>query len=153
MFRNVPSMVVPVLFLWQKEGQHGKNINFKTSADGGQDLPQVLLQRELVAPWNTKGIMAWAWMLRSPYALAWFGHGCSRHRMLLEYERNYCLGMDAPVSVCAWNTNGIIVWAWMLWSGRRMLLEYERNYCLGMDALVWSPYALGIRMVFGMDAP
>ena len=108
--------------------------------------------------WNTNGIMVWAWMLWSPYAFGtrtelWFGHGCSGHRMLLEHERNYGLGMDALVTVCFWNTNGIMVWAWMLWSpyalgtrtelwfghgcsGHRMLLEHERNYGLGMDALV-----------------
>ena len=59
--------------------------------------------------------------LRKPYALGtrtefWFGHGCSSRRMLLEHERNYGLGMDALVAVCCWNTNGILVWAWMLWS-------------------------------------
>ena len=54
--------------------------------------------------------------------------------MLLEHERkdalgmdalvrNYALGMDALVTVCSWNTNGIVLWAWML----------------------WSPYALGTR--------
>ena len=26
------------------------------------------------------------------------------------------LGMDALVTVCSWNTNGILVLAWMLWS-------------------------------------
>ena len=73
--------------------------------------------------------------------------------MLLEHERNYGLGMDAQVSVCSWNTNGIMVWAWMLWrsyalgtctelwfgngcSGDRMLLEHARNYGLGMDTLI-----------------
>ena len=83
----------------------------------------------------------------------WFGHGCSGQLMLLEHDRNYGLGMDALVSVCSWNTTGILVWAWMLWSadalgtrtelwfghgcsGRRMLLEHDRNYGLGMDALV-----------------
>ena len=69
--------------------------------------------------WNTNGIMVWAWMLWSPYALgtrteSWFGHGCSDQRMLLEHERNYGLGMDALITVCSWNTNGIMVWAWML---------------------------------------
>ena len=130
--------------------------------------------------------MVWAWMLWSPYALGtrtelWFGHGffgermhlehernygwgmeCSRDRLLLEHERNYGLGMDALVTVCSW-TNGIMVWAWMLWSRYAgMLLEHERNYGLGMDALVtvcswntngimvwawmlWSRYALGTR--------
>ena len=98
---------------------------------------------------NTNGIMVWAWMLWSPYALptrtevwfgspyalptrtdvwfgspyalptrteVWFGHGCSGHRMLSEHERNYGLGMDALVTVCSSNTNGSMVWAWMLWS-------------------------------------
>ena len=45
----------------------------------------------------------------------WFEHRCSGKLMLLEHERNYGLGMDALVSVCSWNTNGIMVWAWMLW--------------------------------------
>ena len=97
-------------------------------------------------------------MLWSAYAVGTrtevrFGHGCAGQRMLLEHERNYGLGMDAVVSVCSWNTNGIMVWAWMLWSayalgtrtelwfwhgccGQRMLLEHERNYGLGMDAVV-----------------
>ena len=65
-----------------------------------------------VCSWNTSGIRAQAWMLWLAYALGtrtelWFGHGCSGHRMLLEHERNYGLGMDALVSVCSWNTNGI----------------------------------------------
>ena len=56
-------------------------------------------------------------MLWSAYALRtqtelWFGHGCSGQRVLLEHERNYDLGMDAPVSVGSSNTNGIVVWAW-----------------------------------------
>ena len=144
--------------------------------------------------------MVWAWMLWSAYALGtrtelWFGHGCSGHRMLLEPERHYGFGMHALVSVCSWNPNGIMVWAWMLWSvyalgprtklwfghgcsgalgtrtaswfwhgcsGHRMLLEHEWNHGFGMDALVsvcswnpngimgwawmlWSPYALGTR--------
>ena len=73
-------------------------------------------------------------MLRSPYALGtrtelwfghgcsadrmlsertelWFGHGCSGHRMLFQHERKYGLGMDALVTVCSSNTNGIMVWA------------------------------------------
>ena len=73
--------------------------------------------------------------------------------MHLEHERYYGLGMDALVSACSWNTNGIIVWAWMLswsialgtraelwfghgFSGERMHLEHERYYGLGMFALV-----------------
>ena len=64
----------------------------------------------------------------------WFGHGCSGQRMLLEHEGNYGLGMDALVSVCSWNTKGIMVWAWMLWSAHSS--KHEGNYGLGMDALV-----------------
>ena len=68
--------------------------------------------------WNTNGILVWAWMLWKPYALGtrtelWFGHGCSSDRMLLEHERNYGSGTDALVTACSWNTNGIMVWAWM----------------------------------------
>ena len=87
--------------------------------------------------------------------------GCSGHRMLLAYERIYVLGMDALVTVCSSNTNGLVPWAWMLWSphalgtrtdlclghgcsGHRMLLEHERNYALGMDALVTVCSALGV---------
>ena len=137
-----------------------------------------------VCSWNTNVIMVWALLFWSPYALGtrmllWFGHGCSGHRMLLEHERYYGLGMVVLVTVCSWNANVIIVWAWMLWSpyalgtrtllwfrhgcsGHRMLLEHERYYGLGIVVLVtvcswntnaimvwawmlWSPYALGTR--------
>ena len=48
-----------------------------------------------------------------------FGHGCCGERMQLEHERNYALGMDALgmdalVIACTWNTNGTMLWAWML---------------------------------------
>ena len=106
-----------------------------------------------VCSWNTNGIEVWAWVLWSPYALGTRTELCSGHHVLLEHERNYRLGMDALVSVCSWNTNGIEVWAWILWSpyalgtrtqilfghgcsGHRMLLEHERNYGLSMGALV-----------------
>ena len=73
--------------------------------------------------------------------------------MLVKHERNYVLGMDALVTVCSWNTNKIMIWAWLLWSlyargartklsfghgcsGHRMLVKHEQNYDLGMDALV-----------------
>ena len=41
-----------------------------------------------------------------------FGHGCTRHHMFVEQERNYGVGTDALVAVCSWNTNGIVVGAW-----------------------------------------
>ena len=84
---------------------------------------------------------------------SWFGHGCTGDRVLLEHKRNYGLGMDALVSVCSWNTSGIMAWAWTHslayalgtqtllcfghgCSGDCKLLEHERNYGLDMDALV-----------------
>ena len=103
-------------------------------------------------------IMFWAWMLLLSHALGTrtllcFGHGCFGYRMLLEHERNSALGMDAVVTVCSWNTNVIMLRAWMLWlssvlgapallwfghrrSGHRTLLVHEHYYVLGMDALV-----------------
>ena len=84
--------------------------------------------------------MVWAWMLSSSYALGartelwvghgcsgspyalgtrtglWFWHECSGEHMHLEHEWNYGVSMDALVtlvSVCSWNTNGIMVLAWM----------------------------------------
>ena len=118
------------------------------------------------------GIMVWPWMLWSPYALGtrtelWLGHGCSGHRMLLEHERNYgqgidalvtvCswntngiqrnygLAMDALVTICSWNTNGIMVRAWMLWSLYALGTRTEYNGIMVWPWMLWSPYALGTR--------
>ena len=60
------------------------------------------------------------------YAL---GMKCSGHRMLLERERNYALGMDALVTVCSWNMNGIMLWAWMLWSPYALQHEWKGHKC------------------------
>ena len=81
--------------------------------------------------------MFWGWMLWSRYVLGTrtllrFGHGCSGHRMLLEHERQYGLGMDALVTVCSGNRHACLVWAWMLGS----------PYALGTDTLVWFMDAL-----------
>ena len=83
-----------------------------------------------VCSWNTNVILVWAWMLWCAYALAtqtllWFGHGCSGKRMLLQHKRYDGFGMDAVVSVCSWNMNIIMVWAWMLW----------RSYALATQTL------------------
>ena len=88
---------------------------------------------------NTNVLMVWAWVLWSAYALGtrtllWFGHGCYSAGMLLEHERYYGLGMDASVTVCSWNTNVIMVWAWMLSSSSA--LQHECHCGLGMDARV-----------------
>ena len=74
---------------------------------------------------NMSGITVWAWMIWPSSALGprtefWFGHGCSGRRMLLEHERNYDLGMDALVIESSWNTSGIMIWAWMLWSSNAL---------------------------------
>ena len=78
-----------------------------------------MLWSPTVCSWKRNFIIVWAWMIWSPYALGtrtefWFGHGCFGPRMLFEHERYYGLGMDALVTVCSWNTNGIMVLAWML---------------------------------------
>ena len=88
----------------------------------------------IVCSWNANGIMVWAWMLSSSYALGtrmelWFGHGCSGHRMLLEHDRFYGLGMDALVIVCS--AGGSAWWQrvspahrpWSLTSFKEILLE------------------------------
>ena len=36
-------------------------------------------------------------------------------RMLFRHKRNFRLGLDALVTICSWNMNGIMVWAWMPW--------------------------------------
>ena len=79
--------------------------------------------------------------------------------------------MGALPTVCSWNTNVIMVWAWMLWQpyalgtrtlswfghgriGNRMLLEHERyqtvcsrntNVIMVWAWAHWQPYALGTR--------
>ena len=55
--------------------------------------------------------------------------------MRSEHERYYGWGKDALVSVCSWNMDLIMVWAWTHWYNR-MISERERYYGLGMDALV-----------------
>ena len=128
--------------------------------------------------------MVWAWMhwsqcARGPRTSLWFGQECTGHRALVDHERYYGLGMDAPVTVCSWTTNVIMVWARMHWSpcargprtllwfghgctGHRVFVDHERYYGLSMDAPVtvcswttnvimvwarmhWSPCARGPR--------
>ena len=92
---------------------------------------------------NTNVIMLWAWTQWQPYALgtrtlSCFGHGCSGNRMLLEHERYHALGVDAVLTVCSWNTNVIMLWAWTQWQpyalGTRTL-SWERYHGCHMDAL------------------
>ena len=44
----------------------------------------------------------------------------SSHRMLLEHGRYYGLGMDALRTECNENTDGIMVWAWLLCDSNAM---------------------------------
>ena len=74
-----------------------------------------------VCSWTTNIIMDWAWMhwspcARGPETSLWFGHECTGHRVLVDHEHYYGLGMDALVTVCSWTTNVIMVWTWMHWS-------------------------------------
>ena len=107
--------------------------------------------------WNTNVIMVWAWAHRQPYALgtgtlSWLGHGRIANRMLSEHERYHGLGMAALATLCSWNTNVIMVWAWahrqpyalgtrtLSWFGHGrignpVLSEHERYHGLGMGAL------------------
>ena len=96
--------------LWFGHGCSGHRMLLEHERNYGLSMDALVT----VCSWNTNGLMVLAWMLWSPYALGtrtelWFGHGCSGHRMLLEHERNYGLSMDALVTVCSWNTNGIMV--------------------------------------------
>ena len=79
-----------------------------------------------VCSWKLNVFMVWAWMLCSWHAVEperYYGFGMLGDRMLLEHERYYGLGMDALVTMCSWNTNVVLVWAWM--RGERRLLEHE----------------------------
>ena len=96
-----------------------------------------------VCSWNTNVIMVWACMLWQPYALgtrtlSWFGHGRIANHMLSEHERYHGLGMDALATVCSWNTNVIMVWAW----------AHRQPYALGTRTLSWFGHACsGNRML------
>ena len=84
------------------------------------------------------------------------------------------MGMDALVTVCSWNTNGIMVWAWMLRStyGTRALLgfwawtlrstygtrtlfgfalgsvySWNTNVIMLGAWMLWATYALGTRTI------
>ena len=100
-----------------------------------------------VCSWNTNVIMVWAWMLWQPYALgtrtlSCFGQGRIANRMFSEHERYHALGMAASPTVCSWNTNVIMVWAWPHWQpcalGTRTLSWFGHGR-------IWQPYALGTR--------
>ena len=111
-------------------------------------ISRILTVRRLAMSCGPVYIQPWM-----PREKAWFRHACFGQPMLLEHECYYGFGMDALVSVCSWNTNAVMVWAWMLWSayalgtrtllwfghgcfGQRMLRERECRCGLGVDALV-----------------
>ena len=97
-----------------------------------------------VCSWTTNVIMVWATMhwspcARGPRTLSWFGHGCTGHRVFVDHERYYDLGMHALVTVCSWTTDVIMVWARMHWSpcarGPRTLLWFGHG-CTGHRVFV-----------------
>ena len=63
-----------------------------------------------VCPWTTNEMMVRSWNGMNALVAAcscnrsesMVGHGCSGHRMRLEHERNYGLGMDVLVTICCW---------------------------------------------------
>ena len=62
-------------------------------------------------------------------------------RMLFQHERNSGLGMDALVTVCSRNMNGIMVWAWMLWSACALPTRTEFWFghgCSGHRICAWN---------------
>ena len=59
--------------------------------------------------------MLWSLCALGTRTELWFGHGLTGDRLLLEHERYYGFGMDALVIDCSWNTNVIMLWAWILW--------------------------------------
>ena len=167
------SLMLAKAFIWTVAGAlRPKRDCLRSEHERDYDLGMDALVR--ICSWNTKGIMVWAWMLWSAYALGtrselWFGHGCSGQRthrntngimvwawMLWsahssKHERNYGLGMDALVSVCSWNTKGNMVWAWMLWSacalGTRREIWFGHG-CSGQRMLLEHEGNYGL----GMDA-
>ena len=69
-------------------------------------------------------------------------------RMLLEHDRNYDLGMDALGTICSWNTNGIMIWAWNYDLGMGALetvCSWNTNGIMIWAWMLWEPYALGTR--------
>ena len=61
--------------------------------------------------------------------------------MLPQHERNYGLGMDA--ATCCGNTNGIMVWAWMLRG--LVCCNWNKNGITAWAWMLWCPYALVTR--------
>ena len=59
--------------------------------------------------------------------------------MLLEHERNEGFGMDALDCACSWNTNGIMVLAWMLWSAYALEKHDVAAYAGGRAKVLENP--------------
>ena len=64
--------------------------------------------------------------------------------MLLGHKRHCGLGMDALVIGCSWNTNVIMVWAWMLVSVGKVSGCSGKKYVITAWArMLWLSNALG----------
>ena len=170
-----PCVRRPRMLLWFGHGCTGHRVFVDHERYYGLSMDALVT----VCTWTTNVIMVWAWMhwlpcARGPRKLLWFGQGCTGHRVLVDHECYYGLGMDALVTVyheryyglsmvivCSWTTNVIMVWAWMHWSpcargprtllwfghgctGHRVFVDHERYYGLGMDALVTACKSTGL---------
>ena len=119
---------------WFGHGCLTNRTHFRTRTELGMDALLITLPRTRTLLWFAHACTGYGMLLehQRTYCLGmdallievsrtrigtelWFGHGCTGYRMLLEHERNYGLRMEALVTVCSWNTNGIMVCAWMHW--------------------------------------
>ena len=128
---------------WFGHGRIGKSLLLEHKRYHGLGMDALAT----VCSGNTNVIMVWAWAHRQPYApgtrtLSWFGHGRIGNRVLWEHERYHALGMGALATVCSWNTNVIMVWAWMLW---QTVCSGNTNVIMVWAWMLWQPYALGTR--------
>ena len=115
--------------------EHERNYALVTVCSWNTNGIEVLGMDALVTvcSWNTNGNTLWALRALGTRTELWFGHGCSVHRVLLEHEQKYALGMDAW-SPYALGTRTEL-WFGHGCSAHRMLWEHERNSGLGMEAL------------------
>ena len=78
-------------------------------------------ERIMVGAWNTNGTVVWA---EHPVTVfSWNTNGMTCHRILLEHERNYGLGMDALVTRILLETRTEFSGC----SSPRILLKQKRN--------------------------
>ena len=85
---------------------------------------------------GTRTSLCYGWYGHRMLTLSCFGHGCYGHCMLLQHEHYYVLGMDAPVTVCSWNT---LLCLGHGCSGPRRLAKHEGYYTPNHENLLHKP--------------